>query len=236
MKRIVMLFIRCAFLAPIWYFQLLKYGKIDKYDDETRYKIVRKVNNGILKRSRVSVVCTGLENLPKDNGYIMFPNHQGLFDMLLFLNTHVRPLNVVIKKEARNIHLLRRILNALDALAIDREDVRQSMTVIAEMTKRVKEGKNFVIFPEGTRSKNGNIIGTFKGGSFKAATKSKCPIVPVALIDSFKPFDCNNIKKCTVQIHYLPAIYYDEYKDMKTNDIALMVQNRVQDAINEHLE
>ena len=54
---------------------------------------------------------------------------------------------------------------------------------------------------------------TFKGGSFKAATKSKCPIVPVALIDSFKPFDCNNIKKCTVQIHYLPAIYYDEYKD-----------------------
>ena len=82
----------------------------------------------------------------------------------------------------------------------------------------------------------GNKLLDFKGGSFKAATKSKCPIVPVALIDSFKPFDCNNIKKCTVQIHYLPAIYYDEYKDMKTNDIALMVQNRVQDAINEHLE
>lgn len=236
MKRIVMLFIRCAFFAPIWYIQLLKYGKVDKYDDETRYNVVRKVNNGILKRSRVSIVCTGLENLPKENGYIMFPNHQGLFDMLLFLNTHKRPLNVVIKKEARNIHLLRRILNALDALAIDREDVRQSMTVIAEMTKRVKEGKNFVIFPEGTRSKNGNIIGTFKGGSFKAATKSKCPIVPVALVDSFKPFDCNNIKKCVVQIHYLSPIYYDEYKDMKTNDIALMVQNRVQEAINEHLK
>ena len=236
MKRIVMLFIRCGLFAPFWYFQLLKYGKPDKYDDETRYSIVQKVNNGILKRSRVNIICTGTENIPKESGYIIYPNHQGLFDMLLFLNTHEKPLNVVIKKEARNIHLLRRILNALDALAIDREDVRQSMTVIVEMAKRVKEGKNFVIFPEGTRSKNGNVVGTFKAGSFKAATKSKCPIVPAALIDSYKPFDCNNIKKCTVQLHYLPPIYYDEYKDMKTNDIALMVQNQVQDAINQHLK
>lgn len=37
----------------------------------------------------------------------------------------------------------------------------------------VKNGKNFLIFPEGTRSKNGNVIGEFKGGSFKAAIQSK---------------------------------------------------------------
>ena len=47
----------------------------------------------------------------------------------------------------------------------------------------------------------------FKGGSFKAATKSKCPIVPVALIDSYKAFDTGSVKKLIVQVHFLEPIY-----------------------------
>ena len=58
--------------------------------------------------------------------------------------------------------------------------MRQAMKVIIDVSKEVEKGRNYLIFPEGTRSKNGNKIGTFKGGSFKAATKAKCPIVPVA--------------------------------------------------------
>ena len=63
----------------------------------------------------------------------------------------------------------------------------------------------------------GNEMLEFKGGSFKAATKAKCPIVPVALIDSFKPFDTNSIAPVTVLVHFLKPLYYDDYKDMKTN-------------------
>ena len=81
----------------------------------------------------------------------------------------------------------------MKAYMIDREDVRQAMQVIINVTKEVKKGRNYLIFAEGTRSKNGNHVGTFKGGSFKSATKAQCPIVPVALVDSFKPFDTNTI-------------------------------------------
>ena len=63
--------------------------------------------------------------------------------------------------------------------------------VIVNVAKEVKTGRNYLIFAEGTRSKNGNRVGLFKGGSFKSATKAQCPIIPVALIDSFKPFDTN---------------------------------------------
>ena len=99
----------------------------------------------------------------------------------------------------------------------------------------VKNGKMFIIFPEGTRSKNGNQVGEFKGGSFKAATKAKCPIVPVALIDSFKPFDTNSIKPVTVQVHFMEPLFYEEYKDMKTTEIAEVVQERIQKTINENI-
>ena len=60
------------------------------------------------------------------------------------------------------------------------------------MAEEVKKGRNFIIFPEGTRSRQGNHTLEFKGGSFKAAMKAKCPIVPCALIDSFIPFDENS--------------------------------------------
>ena len=120
----------------------------------------------------------------------------------------------------------------MKAYMIDREDVRQAMQVIINVTREVKKGRNYLIFAEGTRSKNGNHVGTFKGGSFKSATKAQCPIVPVALIDSFKPFDTNSIKPVTVQVHFLEPLYYDDYKDMKTTQIAALVQERIQNVIN----
>ena len=64
----------------------------------------------------------------------------------------------------------------------------------------------FLIFAEGTRSRKGNQLLDFKGGSFKSATNAKCPIVHIALIDSFKAFDTNSTKKLNVQIHFKTSI------------------------------
>ena len=92
-----------------------------------------------------------------------------------------------------------------------------------------------MIFPEGTRSKNGNHPGPFKGGSFKTATKTKCPIVPVALIDSFKAFDIGSTERITVQVHILPPMYYEEYKDMHTTELAEEVKRRIEKVIEENI-
>ena len=123
----------------------------------------------------------------------------------------------------------------MKAYMLDREDVRQAMQVIIEVTKQVKKGRNYLIFAEGTRSKKGNQLGTFKGGSFKAASKARCPIVPVALIDSFKPFDTNTIKPVTVQVHFMKPLLYEDYKEMKTTEIAALVEKRIQETINANI-
>lgn len=121
----------------------------------------------------------------------------------------------------------------MKAYAIDREDIKQSMKVIHQVTEEVKSGRNYLIFAEGTRSRNGNELIDFKGGSFKSAIKAKCPIVPVALIDSYKAFDTNSIKKLTVQVHFLEPMPYDMYKNMKSTEIAELVKRRIEKVIGE---
>ena len=121
----------------------------------------------------------------------------------------------------------------MKAYMLDRDDIRQGMQVILSVANEVKNGRNYLIFPEGTRSRNGNEVQEFKGGSFKAATRAKCPIVPVALIDSFKPFDTNTISQVTVQVHFLEPILYEEYQNMKTTEIAEIVKKRIEKVIHE---
>lgn len=166
---------------------------------------------------------------------MFFPNHQGMYDVLAIIDACDNTFSVVAKKEVANVPLLKQTFACTKSYMMDREDIRQSMQVIMNVANDVKNGKNFLIFPEGTRSKNGNVIGEFKGGSFKAATKARCPIVPVALIDSFKPFDTNTISQVTVQVHFMEPLYYEDYKDMKTTEIASTVHDRIQKKINENI-
>lgn len=232
--RIALMVIRLLFKAPYYLFKIWYCGISDKISYEESFQMIKKVTKKANHAGRVTIKAYGLENLPKQDGFIFFPNHQGMFDVLVFLDSCPRAFSFVAKKEASNIILLKQVIKALGAYPMDREDIRQSMKVINAVTEDVKSGKNFLIFPEGTRSKLGNKLLEFKGGSFKSATKAKCPIVPCALIDSFKPFDENNIRPVTVTVIYMKPIYYEEYKDMKTVDIAEEVKQRIERVIEQY--
>ncbi|MBQ9928266.1 MAG: 1-acyl-sn-glycerol-3-phosphate acyltransferase [Lachnospiraceae bacterium] len=226
--------VRLILKAPYYFFQIWWCGRSKKVTLEEAYAVVKKVTKNANRAGRVTIESHGLENIPAEDGFMFFPNHQGLFDVLVFLESCPRPFGFVIKKEASNIILLKQVMEALRSYAMDREDIKQSMQVIMNVAREVSEGRNFLIFAEGTRSKNGNQLLDFKGGSFKSATKAKCPIVPCALIDSFVPFDENSICPVTVKVIYLPPMYYEEYKDMKTVDIAAEVKRRIEQAIAEY--
>ena len=231
------MFLKNFYILPYFLVRLLyvstskSYAK--KYNEEEVFAFIKQITKHANWGGRVKIEAHGLENLPDKNGYVMFPNHQGLYDVLTMLDVHPHPFTVVMKKELMKIPLLKNIFLALKALELDREDVRQSMTVILEMAKQVQQGRNFVIFAEGTRSRNGNKLQEFKGGSFKGAVKAKCPIVPVALLDSYKVFDTDSIAPVTVQLYYLKPLYYEDYKDMKTVEIAKYVKEQIENKIAE---
>ncbi len=227
MERIILMIIKRIFIAPYWLYLICKYGNTEKYSEEERYRVLSNIVKKVNRAGNVKIISDGEENLPKENGYVLFPNHQGLFDALVLLETNKQPIAFVMKKEIENQWFIKKIIKLLQAQIIDRDDIRQSMGVINTMTKEVKEGRNYVIFAEGTRSRKGNELLDFKGGSFKSAVNAKCPIIPVAIMDSYKVFDSKSIKKATVRMAYLKPIYPEEYNKMKTTEIACIVKERI---------
>lgn len=237
MKRILMMVLRNLYIVPYGWIRLCyRAAHVDKYTEEDMYAFLQWIDRRANRGGNVHIEVHGKENIPEKDGFMFFPNHQGLYDVLAIIEACPRPFSVVAKKEIAKIPFLKQVFACVKAYMIDREDVRQAMQVIINVANEVKKGRNYLIFAEGTRSKNGNRVGNFKGGSFKSATKAKCPIVPVALIDSFKPFDTNSIKPVTVQVHFLKPLQYEEYKDMKTTEIAALVQERIQKTIDANVQ
>lgn len=234
MKRIAWMVFTNLFRVPGWFYRICRYGsKKNSSSEQERYDFLRMIVKKVNKSGHVTIKVYGCSNLPEKNGFILFPNHQGLFDVLAIIEGCPKPFGVVIKKEAASIILVKQVIRLLGGISINREDIKESLKVINQVTEEVKAGRNFLIFPEGTRSRNGNTILDFKGGTFKSAVNARCPIVPVALIDSFKPFDVSSISRETVQVHFLEPILYEQYMGMKTTEIAHLVHDKIQKKIDE---
>ena len=235
MKRILFMVLRNLIFVPYGWFKLCYYARhVEKYTEEERYAMLKYIDRRANWGGRITIDAHGVENIPEKDGFVFYPNHQGLYDVLAIMEPCPRPFYVVMKKEVANVPFLKQVFACMKAIALDREDVRQAMRVMLEVAEEVKKGRAYLIFPEGTRSKMGNRLLDFKGGSFKCAMKAKCPIVPVALIDSYKSFDTNSIEKLTVQVHYLKPLMYEEYKDMKSTEIAALVKKRIEDTIEQY--
>lgn len=236
MNRILLMVLRNLGKLPGFYIKFRRYAKKpEQYPEQERYDFIRNMAQRAVNAGNVQLEVTGLENLPEKDGFMFYPNHQGMFDIVALLQSCPRPFGVVFKIELQNIPVLKEFIACTKSFAMDRADVRQSLTVIQNVSKEVASGRNYLIFPEGTRSKKGNEMVEFHGGSFRAALKTKCPIVPVAFIDSFKVLDQKGSAPVSVQMHYLKPIPYEEYGHLKSVEVAELVKSRIAAAIEEHL-
>ena len=232
MNRIVLMVLRNIFRAPSMFAKLWHYAKYtDQYPEQEKWTHIHKMLRYAVDAGNIQLQVFGKENLPEQDGFVLYGNHQGMFDVVALAADWERPLAAVLKKELAEVPMLKQIRECTHSFAMDREDVRQSLTVIKSVTEEVRKGRNFLIFPEGTRSRNGNVMGEFHGGSFRAAMKAQCPIVPLCFIDSFKVLDQKGSKPVAVQMHYLKPIPYEEYKDLKTVDVAELVKSRIQEVL-----
>ena len=235
MNRIVTMVLKNLPIVPGAWQKLCRYAKHpEKYSEEEMYRHIQYILKRAVRGGNIDLQVSGTENIPKEGGFMLYANHQGMFDVLAVAATCDIPVGAVLKKELYDVPFLHQVAICTRSFPMDREDVRQSLTVIQSVIREVKAGRNYLIFPEGTRSRNGNQMGQFHSGSFRCATKSKCPIVPVALVDSFKVLDQKGSKPVTVQIHYLKPICWEEYGNLKTTELAALVKERIAQAIEAH--
>ena len=234
MNRLARMFLLNIHRVPGMYGKLCHYAKYtEKYPEQEKWDHIHRMMRCAVKAGNLDLVTTGLENLPREDGFMLYGNHQGMFDVVAIAATCTRPLGCVLKQELQNVPLLKQIIACTKSFPMDRSDVRQSLTVINSVIEEVKQGRNYLIFPEGTRSKQGNTMGDFHGGSFRCAIKTRCPIVPIAFVDSFRVLDQKGSKRLTVQIHYLPAITCEEYAGMTATAVAELVKARIKAKIDE---
>ena len=217
------------YIAKAYY---IKYHESD-YTENTRYDVARRCVRICMRVGRIKTLCYGQENLPEDGGYVMFPNHQGKFDLLGIIASHNSPCTMVMDYEKSKLPIVNPFVELIKGQRLDKSDMKKQVRTILNIIQEVKQGRRYIIFPEGGYENNGNELQKFLPGAFQCATKSKAPIVPVAIIDSYKVFSINSLRKITTQVHFLPPILYEEYAGMSTAEIAELVKCRIQQTIQE---
>lgn len=206
----------------------------ENYNEETGYAYVKYVISEMKRTGHVRTEGFGMENLPAEGGYMLYPNHQGKYDAYGIVSMHEKPCSVVMDQAKSHGLFIQEIIDLLRGKRMDIHDTRQALTVINEMTKEVSEGRRFILFPEGGYTKKQkNTMGEFKPGCFKISLKSKTPIVPVVIWDSYKVYNSWQLTPVTTQVHFLNPIPYEEFQGMKTMEIADMVKVRIQQKLDE---
>ena len=236
MNRLVMMILRNLPKLPGAYIKLCRYARhTQRYPEMEKYRHIQRIMSWAIEKGNVELQVFGRENIPSENGYMLYGNHQGMFDAVAIAADFPGPLAAVIKQELKDVPLLKQIVACTNSFAMDRQDVRQSLTVINAVAEEIKKGRNYLIFPEGTRSKTGNQMGDFHSGSFKAAMKAKCPILPIVFVDSFRVLDQKGSAPLSVQLHYLRPIPYEEYRELNTVALAALVKARIQETLDQYV-
>ena len=222
---------------PFVLFYLWKLSYIEKHDErytETqRYETARRAVSIMIHNGRIHTDVYGEENLPKDGGYVMYANHQGKYDALGIISAHQNPCTIMIDEKRSHLFLTDQFITLLKGSRLDRTNMKNQLKTILDVTAQVKSGRRYIIFPEGGYSHNKNDVHEFLPGAFKCAMKSQSPIIPVALIDSYKPFGVNSIRPVKTQVHFLSPIYYEDYKEMTSREVSELTRSRIMNTIHE---
>ena len=203
--------------------------------DFSSLRIIQTVFRFILWITGVKITVLGDENVPKDTPVLYIGNHRSYFDILL---TYVRcPIRTgyVAKKEMEKWPLLSNWMRYLHCLFLDRNDIKQGLKTILDAVEKVKSGISICIFPEGTRSKNENELDmlAFHEGSFKIATRAKCPVIPIALNNTADIFEAHlpRIRPTHVVIEYGKPIYPEELSREDQRRLGIYTQNVIREML-----
>ena len=194
----------------------------------------------ILKAAGVKVTVIGEEKIPTNTAVLYVANHRSMFDIFLTYSRCKNRTGFVAKKEIEKFRPLSDWMRALHCLFLDRKDIKAGLKTILEAIDKVKEGISIFIFPEGTRCKADSDLEMlpFHDGSFKIATKTKCPIIPVALNNTCNIFEAHFpvVKPVNVVVEYCDPIYPDQLDKENLKHIGAYAQNIILETLKKNQE
>lgn len=206
---------------------LEKHGRIEE-KEKLVDRCVRKWAVSLVKLTGSKIKVYGEEYIPE--GPVVFVgNHQGNFDIPIFLGYIKKPKAFISKIEIRKLPIVSTWMNNMKCVFINRSDIRQSLKAMRTAVEYINQGYSMIIFPEGTRSR-ADTLGEFKAGSFKLALKSGVPIVPVTTKGSYKIMEKNGfiIKPAEVEVIISKPIITKDLSREEAEKIPSQVKNIIQ--------
>ena len=228
----------CKVIFPlIWsYFTcLLPYSfHPEKRSLELRFRKVQHIIRKVLKAFNINYHAYDLEEFYKnrnnDENYLFVCNHISDLDPLIFIALSPRPITFVAKIESKKFPLVGRAVKILSGEFMDRDDLKQSLKVMMNVQKRLESDEkiDFMIFPEGTRNK-GDVfkILPYHHGTFRPAFKANKNIISFAITGDNKVLTLKDkSKKHDVFIRKCALYTPEDYKNMKTTELAMDCENK----------
>lgn len=162
----------------------------------------------VLKRVRLNLTVTGMENLPPADEVVVFVcNHQSYMDIPVLLAGLDFPRPLLAKKEIGKVPLLSSWMNQLGCVYVERDDARAALNALKQCEDLLKSGSSLIVFPEGSRAKC-DTMGEFKGGAMRMALKTGVRIIPLAIDGSYKVLEGNRyrLQSADVRLVILPGV------------------------------
>ena len=160
-----------------------------------------------LRLSGVRVRVSGGENLESGQVYVFISNHRSYLDTATLFVYTGRRLGLLAKRELLNVPILGVGMGFVNIMAIDRSNSERARATVAAATARIRSGRSFGVFAEGTRAKPGEFL-PFKKGAFYMAAQAEVPIVPVAIknTDFLMGKGTGEARAGTIEMIMLPPI------------------------------
>lgn len=177
---------------------------------------------------------SGLERINKKTSYVFMCNHLSAIDGPLLYVLIPQSIRVILKKEAFRIPVIGLAMRLVGFIPVDRKGLRGGKKSIERAARTIKEkGYSFLIFPEGTRSRDGKLQ-LFKRGGFFLALNSQVPVAPVSIQGTFEimPKKSFFIKKGNVRVAFHPVVPVQEYN----RDTLPRLMDRVRGAVQSGLD
>ncbi|PIP37664.1 MAG: 1-acyl-sn-glycerol-3-phosphate acyltransferase [Desulfobacterales bacterium CG23_combo_of_CG06-09_8_20_14_all_52_9] len=198
--------------------------------DQSIHKIARIWGRCILLISRIRVQVEGFSNIDPNKSYIFMANHQSNFDIPVLLAHLKVQFRWLAKAELFKIPVFGRAMRKAGYISIDRSDRKSAFLSLKRAAQTIRDGASVLIFPEGTRSRDGR-ISPFKKGGFVLATEAGVPIVPVILFGTWSIMSKEGltIRPGSVVLQVLPPVetrnFSRKNKDALLEKIRDIMQN-----------
>ncbi|HXV84061.1 MAG TPA: lysophospholipid acyltransferase family protein [Candidatus Binatia bacterium] len=181
-----------------------------------------------LKLSRLDITVAGLEQLDLGRPYIFMPNHSSFLDVLLVFAFIPHNFRSIVKEEFFSIPLLGLTVKSSGQIPLNRKSPRKGLQSIKQAAELLKRGVSIVVFPEGTRSRDGQIH-EFKTTLFVLPIRTRTPVVPVLIEGTFEALPRGSVLlKCyPVKVTFLNPVSADCFSDKERALYAEKIQQRL---------